>query len=41
VFYSLDFGGTNFRVVTITLSKRANRVVSRHTILLRCILIAA
>jgi hexokinase len=26
VFYSLDFGGTNFRVVTITLSKRANRV---------------
>lgn len=28
MFYSLDMGGTNFRVVTVTLSKRANRVVS-------------
>jgi Hexokinase len=28
VFYALDMGGTNFRVVTVTLSKRANRVVS-------------
>lgn len=26
VFYALDMGGTNFRVVTVTLSKRANRV---------------
>lgn len=28
VIYALDMGGTNFRVVTVTLSKRANRVVS-------------
>ena len=28
MFYALDMGGTNFRVVTVTLSKRANRVVS-------------
>ena len=28
VFYALDMGGTNFRVVTIHLSKRKNRVVS-------------
>lgn len=26
VIYALDMGGTNFRVVTVTLSKRANRV---------------
>lgn len=28
VFYALDMGGTNFRVVTINLAKRKNRVVS-------------
>lgn len=36
VFYALDMGGTNFRVVTVTLSKRANRVVSCWSCICRC-----